>query len=91
MSKSIFLYVNGGDYAALGFEQNFNTEDVYKEMVTEGVTEKTYESDDYYFDVAIKEFGEVDPEFINFLYNYVLDYDMMKSENFYLVDTDSIV
>lgn len=90
MSKSIFLYVKGDDYAAREFERNFKREEVYKEMVAEGVTEKTYEGDDYYIEVEIEEFGAVDPKFIEFLQENLLDYDRMKGENIYLVHTDSI-
>lgn len=85
MKKTVFLHVKGDDYSALNFEENFNEDEVYKQMLEEGVTSKTLESDEYYIDVDIIEFGEVDPSFISFILGELMDYDFLKSENIYQV------
>jgi hypothetical protein len=85
MSKTVFLHVKGDDYSALNFEDNFNEDQVYKQMMAEGVTTKTFESDDYYIDVRIIEFGEIDSDFIDFVKYQLIDYDNSKNENIYRV------
>lgn len=85
MNKTVFLHVKGDEYSALNFEQNFDEDVVYKQMLEEGVTSKTFESDEYYIDVYIIEFGEIDPEFIDFVKYQLIDYDDSKNENIYRV------
>lgn len=86
MSKSIFLKVDGGDFAAIEFENNFHVDEIYNQMIAEGLIKKTfYKGDEYYFNVEIYEFGEVDPNFESFVCDVLGDYDMQKSCNFYRV------
>lgn len=85
MDKTIYLLVSGGDYSALDFERNFNAEKVYQEMLEEGVTSRVYDTDDYYIEVSIKEFGIVDPDFEIFIKDQLCDYDQLKATNFYQV------
>lgn len=90
---TIMLLVCGdGDYEAMYFEDNFEPQAVYAEMVREGATEKTlvydtghgYDVDIY---VSIHHFGEIDSDFISFLFdNYFLEYDALKGRNFFEVD-----
>lgn len=92
MANTVVLLVYGdGDYGAMTFEQNYDSQVVYENMVAEGVTEKTinYEDDDYGDEdlhVSIYEFGEVDPSFIDFMCNEFLDYDAMKRQDFHIVE-----
>lgn len=83
MSK--FLYVYGDDYSALDFERNFNTKEVYDEMMSKGESCKTIQDDNYYIKIKILEFGEVCPDFMNFVLNEMCDYDALKSANIYEV------
>lgn len=85
MSKTVFLYVYGDDYSALGFERKYNVQDVYEQMVAEEVTKKVIENDEYYIEAKIEEFGEIDPDFVSFMLNNLCDYDQLKSENIYKV------
>lgn len=79
----VILHVTGDeDYAALTFEKNYpDIQKAYK---------KALDNDGYFetdaFRVEIKRFRDVDPLFINFLKEYILDYDSLKDENFYIVE-----
>jgi len=91
VSKTIVLLVYGdGDYGAMDFEKNFDSNTVYKEMLAEGVTKKTltYEDDGYYDEiyVSIHEFREVDPKFISFITNEFIDYDYSKAKDFHIIE-----
>jgi hypothetical protein len=93
MGKSVFIYVNNdGDYDALSFEQHYNTQKVYEEMVAAGVKKKNLPDLEYGEDegitirVEIKEFGEVDPEFESFITDKLCDYDQLKARNIYRVE-----
>lgn len=85
MSKRVFLYVIGDDYSALHFEDNFDSQEVYEQMIKEGVTSKSFEGENYYISVYIKEFGEIDDGFISFVLNSLMDYDSTKHTNIYEV------
>lgn len=82
----IILHVSGDDYAAMHFEQNFNPKKVYEDMVIENKTFTYFESDEYYIDVKIRRFGDVDPAFIDFLHDQLIDYDASKHEDFFIVE-----
>lgn len=79
----VILHVTGNkDYGVITFEKNYpNIQKAYK---------KALDNDDYFetdaFRVEIKRFHDVDPIFINFLKEYILDYDSLKDENFYIVE-----
>lgn len=85
MAKRVFLYVAGGDYSALSFEENYSEQEVYEKMVIAGETFKALDHDDYYIEVYIKEFEDIDPKFIDFIRDNFIDYDMAKDYNFYEV------
>jgi hypothetical protein len=90
MAKTVLLLVSGdGDYGAMCFEQNFDADVVYKEMLAEGVTRKSVFHDDGYGEeeiyVKIFEFGEIDPEFVSFMYDEFVDYDASKAKDFHWV------
>lgn len=85
MTKRIFLYATGSDYAAMDFSDNFNVQQVYEEMVQENVTTKTIDTDEYYIELKILEFGAIDDKFISFIQNSMLDYDQTKASDFFEV------
>jgi len=85
MNKSVFLYVYGDDYSALGFEEKYDIQEVYESMVSEGVNKKILEDDEYYIEVEVKEFDEVDPKFIDWIQHDFCDYDDLKHSNIYQV------
>jgi hypothetical protein len=79
-----------GDSGAVNFENNFNPNEVYKQMVSDGVEEKMLIVDVGYGDetlyASIHTFEAVDPEFVSFMIDEFLDYDQLKAKNFYEVD-----
>lgn len=88
--KTMVLLVSGdGDYGAMYFEDNFDADVVYQNMLEEGVTETTLVYDDGYGDeniyVKLHEFGEVDESFIGFMVDEFMDYDATKYKNFFVV------
>ena len=54
-------------------------------MLEEGVTSKVYDTEDYYIEVEIKEFGIIDPDFEIFIKNELCDYDQLKATNIYQI------
>ena len=85
MSKRVFLKVCGGDFSAMDFSTNFNAQTVYENMVADGATSVTLETDDCYCEVSIHEFGEIDDAFIRFAMDVWDDYDNMKNEDVFEV------
>ena len=79
------IYVSGEDYSALNFEQSeFGVEEAWNKAMEEGGT-WSYENDDeeLYFDIEAYEFNNVDPRFIVFIHNEMIDEDSAKHYNFY--------
>ena len=86
MAKRVFLYVYGGDYSAVEFDGTYDEQIVYEEMVKEGETHKIIEGeDDFYAEVEIKEFDDIDDDFINFMKNRLCDYDNLKASDIFEV------
>jgi hypothetical protein len=85
MVKNVFLYVQGGDYAALNFEENYKAQEVYEDMVRAGVTRQAFDTDEHYIEVYIKEFDTIDPAFISFIRNTIMDHDQSKDSDFFEV------
>ena len=83
-SKSVFLYVYGDDYSALKFEQRYEPRKVYEDMLGKGETFRIIDDDDY-IEIVIKEFKNVNDDFLNFVFNTLCDYDQMKHANIYRV------
>jgi len=85
MTKVLYAY-GDDDYGALQFEQKYKTEEHL------ALWEKINKSDEDYFEfsdgcyVEAMEFGEVDPEFISFVFDKMVDYDSSKHTNFIIVD-----
>lgn len=83
------LHVFGDDYAALAFERLVEegetaAEELWKEAAGTSVS-LAWSTDDDYFEYSAKEFGEVDPAFIEWvLYNQ--DEDGAEHRNFYVVE-----
>lgn len=93
MNKTVVLVVSGdGDYGAMTFGQNFNPQEVYEQMVAEGVTRKTvvyddptYGEEDLYCKIC--EFEAVDPAFFSFLVNEgLIDEDTLKYKDVHFVE-----
>jgi hypothetical protein len=84
-NKSVFLLVEGEDFSALEFSKRHNIKDFYQKMISEGVKKKIINDDDYYAEVEIVEFGEVDDKFIDFVKNVLCDYDGLKATDLFKV------
>lgn len=86
---TVYLLVSDdGDFGAMTFEQNYDAQTVYNEMVSEGVTHKyVVDPGTGYPDISvqIKTFGDVDPEFEEFVFDRFVDYDARKAHDIYRV------
>ena len=85
MTKRVFLYATGSDFSAMDFEKYDQAQEIYEEMIQADVNEKVFESDDYYFEVKILEFGVIDDKFIDFIRDEIMDYDQAKASDFFEV------
>lgn len=77
------LEVYGDDYSAVTFEDELN-EDVQKYVDLCSENGGNYEEDGIEFE--IHEFGDVDPDFITWVKDDLLDYDDGKHHNFYVLE-----
>ncbi len=84
-NKTIFLYVKGSDYAATDFINHYNPQEVYQEMLSEGVKEKIISNDEEYIEIEVKEFGYIDDQFLDFILREFCDEDNLASCNIFKV------
>lgn len=78
------LWITGDDYSALIFEEQCTIQETAEQLkVGES---KEFEGADYIFSAKLLEFKDVDPKFIEFVQNEVMDYDGKKHANFYVVE-----
>ncbi|WP_411735083.1 hypothetical protein [Paenibacillus sp. M2] len=78
--KSVYLYVCGGDYAAIEFVRNYNPQEVYEEMCSSGETLRVIDEDDY-IELRIVEFKQVDSTFVDWIKDNLCDYDQLKARD----------
>lgn len=85
MTKRVFLYVTGSDYSALDFSRAYGEQEFYENMMEEGLTQTSLNTDDIYADIKILEFGDIDDKFIDFIRHEIMDYDSTKDSDFFEV------
>lgn len=84
------IYVNGQcDFSAIDMEEGGELKSLTKALVTankltNGLVNKIESSDES--TVKLLEFGEVDKEFIKFVRDEIIDYDLAKQSDFYLLE-----
>lgn len=76
------LHISGSDFAASEFENKFGGKKLKE--VLESKEFEVFKQEDEYTEFQILEFNEIDPAFIKFIRNCVMDYDGSKHNNFYL-------
>lgn len=84
------LYITGAgedDFGAMSVEQEIGVKEAYQ-LAKENGGSYTYETDETYADISIKEFGDVDPKFITFIRNEFIDYDNSKATDFHVIEED---
>lgn len=78
------VYVNGYcDFSAIDMEESGELKQLVNQMIKDGIT--SIESEDE-STVSIIEVGEVDERFIDFVRDNIVDYDLAKMSEFYLLD-----
>lgn len=84
------IYINGQcDFLALEMEESGELKSLTKALITantltNGVVNEIESSDESI--VKLLEFGEVDKEFIEFVRDEIVDYDLAKQSDFYLLE-----
>ena len=78
------LHVTGDDYAAMYVEDDIGVEKAVK-MTLENGGKLKINNDDTYAVLTIREYKDVDPAFIEFIKDTIMDYDMSKHENFFVI------
>lgn len=86
------LLVNGyGDYAVNYFDEHYKVNEVVAEMDSRGIT-KMRLADDYGDDeigVEIHTFGDVDPKFMQWLYDEgLIDSDHVNHQDFKIIEEE---
>jgi hypothetical protein len=79
------LYVTGDDYAAMYVEDDLCVDKAVK-MTEENGGKMTIANDEVYAELSILEFKDVDPAFVDFVKHKIMDYDMSKHENFFVIE-----
>lgn len=83
------LYVTGNDYTALDFHRSRFTPKQVVEMIESGEdawATVAQEIDDSSIKFKIFEFDNVDEKFIEFVRNYIQDYEGTKQSEFYAIE-----
>jgi len=85
MSK--VLKVTGDDFAALQFEQQFDIKKVYQDLIdNDSEFIELEDKDGEIIEVSLYEFTNIDPKFVDFIKNDILDHDEQKTTSFYVID-----
>lgn len=83
------IHVRGdGDYAAMFIETEYGVQKAYEDAVANG-GQIEIEEDFNHAEVTVMEFGAVDPKFISYLTDKVLDYDITKHNGFFVIENES--
>ena len=84
------IYISGqSDFSAIDMEESGELKSLTKALVTaniltNGLVNEIESSDES--TVKLLEFGEVDKEFIKFVRDEIVDYDLSKQSDFYLLE-----
>ena len=88
-TKVLHILSSYSDNAAEDYEDVIRSGKILPEKLWEesNKAQKTlvYEDEDCQFEYRAHKFGDVDPDFVEFIRNKVQDYDDSKSNNFYIV------
>ncbi|MED4579068.1 hypothetical protein P9480_09930 [Bacillus atrophaeus] len=80
------LWIRGeGDYDALEIEREVGVDEAFKLAAGNGGS-YYLEGDAYSAMLYVKDFGPVDPKFVEFIRDNFIDYDRAKSEDFYVIE-----
>lgn len=82
--KFIFITNEDEDYAAMEFGDEFSS-DQYPKLWDELDKKGFIQGKDRTYEGQALEFGEVDREFIQFICNEFIDYDVSKQTDFFVV------
>jgi hypothetical protein len=79
------LFVTGDEYSAMQINDEIGIAKAY-EMTKENGGKLTIDDDETYAELSIIEFGEVDPKFVEFINDKMIDYDSSKHTDFFVID-----
>lgn len=79
------LYITGDEYSAMYVEKEIGINKAHELAAGNGGS-YTYESETTYAEIYIKEFGDVDPKFVDFIQDNFIDYDQSKDTDFFIIE-----
>ena len=84
------IYISGqSDFSAIDMEESGELKSLTKALVTANILTNGLVNEIESYDgsiVKLLEFGEVDKEFIKFVRDEIVDYDLSKQSDFYLLE-----
>ena len=84
------IYISGQyDFSAIGMEESGELKSLTKALVTANILTNGLVNEIESYDgsiVKLLEFGEIDKEFIKFVRDEIVDYDLAKQSDFYLLE-----
>lgn len=98
MTKVLFVYGESDTFFARDMQERYSIKELVKmaeDAASQGKVCDFYDPEypDYWIgSLIVREFKEVDPEFIQFLNNYdlLIDYDMAKHRDFIILTEESV-
>lgn len=86
MEKTRILHVTGDDdFGANYFEDEYGI-DLIKQDLIENPTKTSWEDPDGKWDAQLTVYDKIDPKFLTYVGEHLMDYDFSKHTNFYVID-----
>ena len=86
----MIIYISGqSDFSAIDMEESGELKSLTKALVTANILTNGLVNEIESYDgsiVKLLEFGEIDKEFIKFVRDEIVDYDLAKQSDFYLLE-----
>lgn len=86
MKKRTFLFVTGKDFTAMLFDEMYDRQAFYEEMIKNEEKFKVIDKDGFYARITIVS-GIIDDTMLELFYNEFIDYDFMKSTDLFEVES----
>lgn len=91
MGRKVLLVSGLSDYGVVSFEyynkkNNMTLQDWVKRLESKESKTEYIDTNDYDFSVELYTFGEIDKKFVEFIRDEIVDYDMSKHTDFFVVE-----
>lgn len=87
MTRVLYLNGDSDSYFAMDAQDRFTDKDLLELAIQSGgIHYFNYDEDELEGSIELKEFTDIDPDFINFISNNFTDYDESKHSDFIVLD-----